>query len=839
MGSILNPEPAVSDAHRAHLRTSCLSDETIDLAGLFTESDRSKLAELLKRKAYAKARGAALVFPAFLPGRDAPVAHRVRPDSPAIGKGGKPIKYDQAATKDGGPGVVVYFPPRSRRNRLRGESTVVWTEGEKKALLLDQSGFATVGLPGVSCWGDGAGGLHAWIAEHVDVAGRDHVLVFDADVATNETVRTQLGRLAHVLLAHGAKSVRAVSVPGEGKEGIDDVAHVAFKTALDEGGTEPEAFTAAEACVRELVAITNPVEVIAPSSPAKDQQGLKGAPIPGNLLWPNLGYRCADDGRIVRLQADDEGQVKEIAVMRRPVLLSRILIDADRSEHLEIALLREGTWRTERVSRGATGSSKNALDALRPLGAAIDQENAGECVKFFTCFEELNEKRIPRIRSTRQCGWYEIDGKRDFMAPDPIANSALVFDGDRDAVRGLGCGGARAAHEAVLRQALTECDESAVAVCAALAAPLVRILGLADSFAVHLRGDTSRGKSSMLAVATSVYAHPKTYIQGFDATPYYVSALAAARNDLPMVFDEVGANQRAEDLARIVYSLANGRSRGQGQRDGTVKQSQTWRTVVLTSGESSLVPDDSGPGGLRARVLNLHVRGFGELDKDGVDSLRAQCDANYGHFGHAWIDSLRKADWDKLKASHAALGRELAAGVTGMRARQSGSWAALRLAEVLAREALGLTGEGRVLSAFAAHDDHNESRATNEVALERVQEWFALQRASFPNLLREVTSGATSWRGGSVERGRETLGHVAGDELWVSPMALREFLKREGFSDRVVLPLWAEAGVIEREGGAIQVRRRVDGERRRFVVFRGSAMGLGTGACSEADEVAA
>ncbi len=822
---------SLSDEHRKHLRTSCLTDETIQLAGLYTETDRTKVARLLRQTSYPKSRGHVIVFPVFLPGATEPETHRIKPDKPKLDKDGDPIKYDQPSNKNGGPGAIVYFPPRSRADRLRSDAPLVWTEGEKKGLLLDACGFAVVAPAGVSCWGREDSGLHPWVVEHVTIAGRDHLLAFDGDVKTNKNVETQLRKLAHALLAAGARSVRMVPLPGD--DGIDDIAHARFKEALDAGGTEAEAFAAAEARVRELVAVTAPVEPLAPRQPeslAKDQPGLAGAPLPAGLLWPSLNYEARPNGEIVRIDVDDEENETIVPVMRRPVIPMRILVDPERRETIELAMMREGGWRTQAVERRILGTSRD-VQVLRDFGAPIDQENARDVVKFFSAFEELNEKTLPRMRTTRQCGWVDVDGKRDFLAPQPIAGAPLTFVGDEDAVCGLGVGGSPHEHEELIRTALSECDESAVAVAAALAAPMIEIFGLADSFALHLRGDTSTGKSTMLHVATSIYARPKSYLRGFDATPFFISALAAARCDLPMVFDEVGAAARPEDLARIVYSLANGRSRGQGQRDGSMRRSQTWRTVVLTSGEHSLVPDDSGPGGLRARVLNLRVVGFGSLDKEGIDDVRARSDEHYGHFGRAWLERLRTADWSKLREVHRDSSRYLAASATGARARQAGSWAALIVAEGLARAALGLDpSKGRVEAAFGRAEMDNETRPTAEVALERVQEWFGLQRASFPNLMREVSANATAWRGGSVERGREVLGYVAGDELWVSPLALRDFLKSQGFCDRVVLPLWAEAGHVERDGSTYQVRRRVDGERRRLVVFRGASVGLGTDA---------
>lgn len=845
---------SVTDDHRKHLRGSCLTDETIALAGIYSETDHPELARILMRKSARSVRhlGSAIVFPVFVPGEERPCAFRVRPDNAEpVKKNGKPTgkvkKYLQAASESGGPGAIVYYPPHTRDRGLRSNEVLYWTEGEKKALVCDQAGLATICLPGVSGWSKPQTStekaervpraLHPWIVRDVDVAGRDHVIVFDADVAVKPDVEREMRLFAHVLLAAGARSVRRVRLALDGPKGIDDCARAAFDAslaaALDAGVdldvAEARAFAAGEAHVRELVAITEPVTPLAPEAVtrAKDLVALSEAPIAESIIWPDA-YVIARTGQIARVESDDdEGPGRRTIVTARPIVIARMLVAPDGSERVELAHERFGKWKSLRVERSVIRTSRAIMKPLGDDGVDVSDDNAKELVAFLRAFEETNERVLPRIATTHQTGWHESGGTRDFLLPNPVAGAEVLYDGDDDAVRSLGCGGTQAGHEALLRRALDECDESTVAVCASLAAPLVRIVELADSFAVHLRGDSSKGKSTMLKVAASVWGGP-SYTRGFDQTLYALTTFAAARNDLPAILDEVGAAKRGDELDRTVYSLCNGRAREQGRRDGSLRRSRTWRTTVLTSGETSLVPDDSGPAGMRARVLNVAVDGFGRLDAAGVDRMRTEAAEHFGHFGRAWVEHLRSADWSELKAEHVRMVRTLASGASGIRARQASSWATLALAERLARNLLGMPAAVRVVSAFSRADADNETRPVGELALERTADWFAVHRSKFPTLLREVTSGRESWRGGHTERerGREVFGYVADSELWVLPEALRAALEAAGFNYRLTLSLWSQAGVIVSEPNRAQSRRRVDGERRRVVVLRGAHVGL-------------
>lgn len=219
----------LSPEHVAHLETSGLSRETMRLAGLYTEERPGVIARILGRSRWTH--GPGIAFPYFVPGRREPVIYRIRPDRPRTvrGEDGAPkiVKYDQPSKTP----VAPYFAPRSRSEGRLGDPSrpLLWTEGEKKGLILDQLGYAAIALAGVWNFTDGASELepkdkplHPLILEHVAIAGRAHVIVFDGDAHRNESILKAAARLASKLLELGAASVRLVIPPADGPKGIDD-----------------------------------------------------------------------------------------------------------------------------------------------------------------------------------------------------------------------------------------------------------------------------------------------------------------------------------------------------------------------------------------------------------------------------------------------------------------------------------------------------------------------------------------------------------------------------------------------------------------------------------------
>jgi hypothetical protein len=224
----------VSEGHLADLRASGLSDDTIAQAGLYTEDQGAAVRDLLGWTRPAAALGECLVFPYFGPDGEKTKYHRLKPANPRPGKDSKPIKYEAAK----GGGNRAYFPPLPAALEAINDppAPLVITEGEKKALCASQSGFATIGLPGIWSWSRPAerdeNGRRVGRYELIDDLaalkwnGRRVSIVFDTDSkpTTTRNVAKAAEALRTALAERGAvvQIVRLPLAPGEDKVGLDD-----------------------------------------------------------------------------------------------------------------------------------------------------------------------------------------------------------------------------------------------------------------------------------------------------------------------------------------------------------------------------------------------------------------------------------------------------------------------------------------------------------------------------------------------------------------------------------------------------------------------------------------
>lgn len=778
-----------------NLRASGLTDETIELAQLWTEINALQLAQLMHMRSWPRTRGSALVIPFIAPGATEPHAYRIRPTRPRVNKRGKPVKYEQPADSPS----LVYFPPRVRMGgMLRDMSTrLLWTEGEKKALALDQLGHACIGLTGVNNWHDakllddtGEWKLHPALVEHVQIAGRHHVILFDADAREKDQVMRAAQQLCGVLLAAGALSVGFAIPPSMDTKGIDDfyAAHGADAVA-------------------GLIAGAERLEPLDPAAPLQllcKLRALRDAPIANTLRLPQH-YEVQRDGTIWHQPPGDK---KPVQVASKPVLLARVLEDVVTHEgRAEVCYLADDQWHTVCVSRRAVVDVRAAVAELGSVGVPVNSNTAGRVVDWFDALLAANDTRIPRVGCVSGTGWHVLEGQRVFVADrvlspaTPPPSVALDTRGGRGRMfAALKPRGQLADHVAALKQAYDADPVCAAMILTALAAPLLERLG-APNFATHLAGDSTRGKTTMLKVAASVFGDPESeWVASWNTTPVAAELRAAAWNHLPQCYDELGAGGDAQAAERLLYQLINGMGRTRGRADLSTREVPTWSCTFLSTGERALASSDASTGA-QVRCIQLPVRGFGQLGADAIDGIRRACAANAGSLGYEWLDTLiRVEDWGTWRGLWAESTEAMRAKVKGdaLAGRVASYFGVLAVVEMMVSACgLGDPGANTVLELFAAQDKRETVQPLADRALALAQDWVLAEPDAFPELGRDAGDNATVPRTG---RPRAGFRCARDGVTYFIPSAFSAWCAEHRLYEREVLRQWRERGWLRVEG---------------------------------------
>lgn len=191
------------------------------------------------------------------------------------------------------------------------------------------------------------------------------------------------------------------------------------------------------------------------------------------------------------------------------------------------------------------------------------------------------------------------------------------------------------------------------AICCAFAGPLLRLAGM-ESGGFHFRGDSSKGKTTALKIAASVWGRP-TYMQRWRTTDNALEATAVQHCDGLLILDEIGQVD-GKVVGDCAYLLANEQEKNRNTRGGLNRKRRTWRLLFLSSGEKSLASHMAEAGkrvmaGQEVRMVDIPLdagMGMGGIEAlhdhespaDLVDAITSAGARSYGTAGRAWLEWL-------------------------------------------------------------------------------------------------------------------------------------------------------------------------------------------------------
>lgn len=650
---------------------------------------------------------------------------------------------------------------------------IIITEGEFKALSLNQMGF-----PAVS----GTGGANTWKREWNDLfKGLDVIMAYDNDEPGNQGAL----RVADCLRGT-AKSVKAVQWPsimdGKDKKDVTDFFITLGKTKED---------------FQRLLESAEDI-----GRPVKEIEGRRFIEPKGFNVYPD---------RMTTLKYYNDGTSQPVDFFYAPVIITGRAIDVDEgTEQVEITFKRNHNWKSLLTAK------KNVSDARKIVefadhGLAVNSNNAKKLVEFLTVFDAFNSNLIPNTLIARSTGWKNVQDKRVFVLNRTVSKGSkkdtagspgvqVDFRPDHDFERfvtAMKPGGNFAKWREAVTSAL-KFPHACFAFYASFAAPLLKIFN-AQSFIIHFYGDTSKGKTTCLELASSVWGNPHKeaggLVFGWDSTRVFLERMAGFFCDMPIFPDD---SQTVDDkmMSKVLYLLANGAGKGRGSITA-IQQLKSWRTIVFSTGERKLT-DCTTYGGARARTLELYGTPFPNAGGVYINEFKQAVRENYGHAGPKFIEGLlsviEKPDGvaklrDEFKRYHQELAHESG---TEVGDRISQYFATVKIAADLVRRILDIgdpvEAEETIFRVFKTV--LKESRDTGDMptnAMGYVLSWVS----------RLWISGSDGYFYGG---GNDPYGYIMkGGWIGIFRDKFAEVVKKEGYSENAVLRAWAEREWIKKE----------------------------------------
>lgn len=327
------------------------------------------------------------------------------------------------------------------------------------------------------------------------------------------------------------------------------------------------------------------------------------------------------------------------------ILPEQILTNAETGLcKIRLAYKKGGRWKDVCVDKEIIASSSKIVE-LAKYGIRVTTETSKALVQYLADVEANNEDLIPEQMSTSRLGW--ING--EFM---PYGKN-VIFDNEQN-LKGLfdsiqSVGSRDKWYQLAKEQRKRMKIEINLYLVAALASTLVEIVnGL--PFVVSLWGETGKGKTVALMLATSIWADPAEgqYMSDAKATSTALELRLNFLNSLPMLLDDMAQvkNQYEGNFSELIYRWCAGKGKERATRDLGLKQSTTWHNCIITNAEHSLITSTM-QGGAVNRIIDIEMA-EGEMFENG-NAVVEIVKNNYGWCGREFIDVVRDLGPEKIK----------------------------------------------------------------------------------------------------------------------------------------------------------------------------------------------
>ncbi|WP_419743993.1 DUF927 domain-containing protein [Macrococcoides bohemicum] len=173
-----------------------------------------------------------------------------------------------------------------------------------------------------------------------------------------------------------------------------------------------------------------------------------------------------------------------------------------------------------------------------------------------------------------------------------------------------------------------------------------------NSLFFHFVGDSSSGKttSAMLALSTSGSSDKSEHglLKSWLATQNGIVQSLNNNFGIPIAFDELSMSEITK-MTPLIYSITEGSEKARLNQDGTPKPIRRWNTVIISTGEFSLLQNQhtAKNNGLNVRVIELN--GTWTKSATNSDNIKKVVKSNYGHILKEIADLLIFKDIEDIE----------------------------------------------------------------------------------------------------------------------------------------------------------------------------------------------
>lgn len=182
-------------------------------------------------------------------------------------------------------------------------------------------------------------------------------------------------------------------------------------------------------------------------------------------------------------------------------------------------------------------------------------------------------------------------------------------------------------------------------------ARIAHLMGI-ETLQVHIKGQSSKGKTTAVKLAIASFACPDvkktSLITTFNTTQNALIKQIEGLNGVPFAFDEI-STATWSDFTRLIYNLTNGTDKARLTCESELRERATWLTLILFTGERSLLKSAKQNNGLKVRVIELEEDCW-TSSATNADNILETINQNYGHLGMKFAEMVIQMKQEELVA---------------------------------------------------------------------------------------------------------------------------------------------------------------------------------------------
>ncbi|MCM3746561.1 DUF927 domain-containing protein [Paenibacillus pasadenensis] len=518
---------------------------------------------------------------------------------------------------------------------------------------------------------------------------------------------------------------------------------------------------------------------------------------------------------ITRVIFTDQGP-QEATACDAPIFISRRMkrVDGTADARVELTWWRDNEWQKVALDKDMV-SMASKVPMLSNLDIPVNSEMARTFVGYMSEFEKVYGGEIPLVKTVSRLGWYGsnhffpgVQGDMEIDNPD-MKNQQEGFHGHGELIDWVS-----------FIEPLRAFPIARFMLACSFASPLLRIVN-GRIFIFHAYGGSRGGKTAALSAALSVWGRPEDIMANFNTTAVGIEQLCGFYNDLPVGLDEQQVAGRKQDfIDKLVYALSMGKGKTRGSKGGGIREYQSWKNIILTTGEDPISADNS-TAGVKTRTLEVYGRPI-------PDELKAQAvhrgiNGAYGVAGPTYIQALLalskenpRAIMDDFERMVATLQEgfpdNLTSHLSSVAAACLGDFYASRY--IFGMEEIDAWDEALLLAETMFPQLVKQAEVDDATrAYDYLMDWTEAHEDTFADRPRPV------WSGFIGDRVSGAPFDVKGYTFYF-PTVFDEVLREGNFNPTRILKDWAQNGMVltDQRKGEAKVRHKV---RRRVYVSYG------------------